>query len=664
MAFFAYHLLVLVSSLLLCTIASARPLSIPQSDDADPSIPWSLIIACLVSLLVLLALLAVKFVYIKRRRLTAIRSQSFRPASPYDISLNSSSSLQVKATHSPLLAFLVGYLGSPSRETGMESMLDKNSLNQGLTASFMYRLHRQSKQHSSKSYSVVCNSSKSVISQAHPSPTRMILSISSSAFSGEHSTEDATNFWPDPSTNLNMFTHSTKVWSRTTATVDPQRCSLLDDRSGQLGNFCEQFDTNCNNFRECFGDWTTTVVDHGPTSLRLVGVTDVTAVPYSFLSAFPPSSCVLSPLTGTRDSLQLSRSHSKLNRKPVPSLPPLPFYGLPGQEPSCIPLSDVPPSPRSRASIGSVSAVADQVPTQMSDNNPSLASNHAKVEAIPLVSPNLACTYTLGKSLPRASDPTDPLVFAVQKMTRTTKHKHSSTTRSRSGIIPCASPLRTVVFPEDMKDRKPTGDTSCDKENSAPCVSKTIDVGQILQSTKDASYRFYPLAPPSFPDIELASRRLNQPPNRLSSTRSVKSTKSITHSDVEGSLSDFSSLQTPRFDQVDEVDIGMLGLDRFHWSEEGEDIIQSHSSNIKNDSVAVVSFWEEGEWISENNQCSDIGIACLSHSSPCMKIGTSYESLAVVLLIRRALEVLKLERCPPLYRTTCINCQHEVLPIS
>jgi hypothetical protein len=46
----------------------------------------------------------------------------------------------------------------------------------------------------------------------------------------------------------------------------------------------------------------------------------------------------------------------------------------------------------------------------------------------------------------------------------------------------------------------------------------------------------------------------------------------------------------------------MLGLDRFCWSEEGEDLIQSQSSNVKNDSVAVVSFWEEGEWLPENNQ--------------------------------------------------------------
>jgi hypothetical protein len=60
-------------------------------------------------------------------------------------------------------------------------------------------------------------------------------------------------------------------------------------------------------------------------------------------------------------------------------------------------------------------------------------------------------------------------------------------------------------------------------------------------------------------------------------------------------------LQTPKFDHLDEVDIGMLGLDRFQWSEESGGLIQSHSSNIKSDSVALTSFWE-GEWLTENNQ--------------------------------------------------------------
>lgn len=577
MAFSVYYIFYPLSLSFLCTTASARPLSIPQSNDPDPSIPWSLIIACLVSFLILFALLAVKLFYMKHRRLTAIRSQCLQIAYPHNVSLNSSNSFlpHVKATHSAFLALLVGYFGSPACETGMKSILDTSSLNLPRTASLMYRLRRQSKQRFSKSHSAVCNSSKSVISQAHRS----------SSFSCKNCTEDAINFWPDPSANHNIFTHPTEVRSRPAATVASlQRCSLFVDRSEQLATSCdERSDASSNSFRACTpGDRVTTVVDHGPTSLRLVGVTDATAVPYSFLSAFPPSSYVLSPLTGTRDSLQLSRLHSKLNRKPVSPLPPLPSYSL-SQGPSCTPFSGVPPSRHPPANMGSVSAVADQVPTYMSDNN-SLARNSATVVVTPFVSPSHADTYTPGELLPRASDPADlPLVSAIQIMTRKMKHTRSSAVGSRNGI---ASPLRTVVFPEDMTDCRLMWDTPCDTENSAPCVTQTIDVGKFFQSTTNTQYRLYPniLDPASYADIEFGSRR------------------SFTHSAFESSLGDLSTLQTPKFDHLDEVDIGMLGLDRFHWPEENVGLIQSHSSHIKSDSVALTSFWEEGEWVTENNQ--------------------------------------------------------------
>ena len=181
------------------------------------------------------------------------------------------------------------------------------------------------------------------------------------------------------------------------------------------------------------------------------------------------------------------------------------------------------------------------------------------------------------------------------------KPKHRAI-RSRSGIIPGASPLRIIVFPEDMTDRKPVGDIATgDKENSAN------GSGKVQRSMKDAKHRdtlirLSPvLDPTSSPDAELGPSPLTQLSNSASSARSLKSTKSLTRSNVGESLSDL-SLQTPKFDRLDEVDIGMLGLDRFHWSEEGEELIKSYSSHIKNDNVALISFWEEGQWMEENNQ--------------------------------------------------------------
>ncbi|KAG0708215.1 hypothetical protein DFH29DRAFT_871124 [Suillus ampliporus] len=562
----------------------------------------------------------------KHRRLSVIRSRNIQSTSPHDVSLNSRSSLlsleatQLKASRSkraPFLVILVGCLGSPAWETDIESNLDTNSTRQRRTASFMYQLHRQSKQ---RSYSVAYRSSKSSTSQAPPSKVQLTRSMSFFSFSSEHSTDHATKtpmFRSPP--NLQVLTYPMKVRPRNTATI--QRYSLLVDTpsSGPLVSFCEKCDASGSSLQArnlCTpSNRTTSGVDLGP-SLRLVGATEVTAVPYSFLSAFPPSSYALSPLTGTRDSLQLSRSHSRSTRKPVPPIPPLPSYSIFSQRPSYSnSLAELPPtSPRPPASIprflpplefsppasmGSLSVVADQA--HLSNNTPLFLNNYSKLETSPVISPSPADSVATVKLLPHVLHPADPLVFAVQKMKRKTKHKRSSTIRSRSGIIPGASPLRIMVLPEDMSDRKPAGDILAgDKENSAPAThaSKAIDDGQIHRLLKDASNHFCPTLDLTFPDAQIELRP-TQPPDRASSACSVKSTKSRARSDVEGSLSDLSSLQTPKSDRLDEVDISMLGLDRFNWSEESEELIKSH---IKNDSMALISFWEEGQWMRENNQ--------------------------------------------------------------
>ncbi|KAG2362740.1 hypothetical protein BDR07DRAFT_1376293 [Suillus spraguei] len=383
--------------------------------------------------------------------------------------------------------------------------------------------------------------------------------------------------------------------------------------SGQLGDFYEKCDASQNSLRARNlypSGRTASSVDLGP-SLRLVGTSDVTAIPYSFLSAFPPSSYVLSPLTGTRDSLQLSRRHStKSARKPVPPLPPLPSYSLFSQRPSCTsptelpvslpPSAGVPPflpllefSPPS--SMGSFSAMVDQVPAHLSNNIPLSSSTSLKSGTTPLISPSIADSVATVNSLPHVLHPADPLVFAVQKMKRKTKHRRSSTIRSRSGI-PSASPLRIMVLPEDTSDRKPIEDIpTSDKENDATAISTSnaVDDNRIHCFMTDAPSQLSPiLDPTSTPDARLELQHVSPPFERASSARS----------DIEGSLSEVSSLQTPKFDRMDEVDIGMLGLDRFRWSEESEEMLKSCSSHIKNDSVALISFWEEGQWMRENNQ--------------------------------------------------------------
>lgn len=637
MAVFVYHIQVFCP-LVFCAIVSARPVSIvPQSDsrlayniNSSTSTPETLITACLVSFIVLLALLAVKLVYMKHRRLSAIRSRILQSTSLHDVSLNSRSSLlslkaiQLNASRSkwtPSLAILVGCLGSPAWEIDIESDFDANSTNQRRTASFMYQLHRQSKQ---CTYSAAYRSSKSSTSQAPPSQAQLSRSMSFFSFSSEHSTEGATKKLRShpPVPNTRVLPYPTKARSRKTATIAPQRYSLPIDSSmsGPLDDFCENYDASRSILRAHSvyypSGQTTSGVDLGP-SLRLVGTSNVTAVPYSFLSAFPPSSYVLSPLTGTRDSLQLSRCHStKSTRKSLPPLPSLPSYSffskrslnispaeLPASLPptACIPrflplLEFSPP-----ASMGSFSAFTDQAPAHLSDNALLSPSNFSKLKTTPLISPSTADSVaTVKNSLPHVLHPADPLVFAVQKMKRKTKHKRSSTIRSRSGIAPSASPLRIMALPEDISDRKPIGDTPIsEKENHDTAISarKAFDGDRIHCLITDTANWLSPiLDPTSSPDAQLELRHLSQP------TRSVKSSKSLACSDIEGSLSEVSSLQTPKSDRLDEVDIGMLGLDRFHWAEESEEMLKSCSSHIKNDSVALISFWEEGQWMRENNQ--------------------------------------------------------------
>ncbi|KAG1734163.1 hypothetical protein EDB19DRAFT_1911269 [Suillus lakei] len=601
------------------------------------STPEPLITACLVSFLVLLALLAVKLIYMKHRRLSTIRSRNLQSTSPHDVSLNSRSSLlslkatQLKAFRSkctPSFAILVGFLGSPAWETDIESDFDANSTRQRRTASFTYQLHRQSKQRSSKSYSAAHRSSKSSTSQAPLSQVQLTRSTSFFSFSSEHSTEDTTKkLRSHPLPNNRVLTYPTKARSRKTVTIAPQRYSLFlnGSISGQLGDFCEKCDASRTSLQarnlHYPSDRTTSGVDLGP-SLRLVGTSDVAAVPYSFLSAFPPSSYVLSPLTGTRDSLQLSRRHStKSTRKPVPPLPPLPSYSLFSQRPSCISTAELPallPPPATiplflpllefspPASMGSFAVVTDQAPAHLTNKLPLSPSNSSMLETSLLISPSAADSVATVKLLPHVLHPADPLVFAVQKMKRKTKHKRSSTIRSRSALIPTASPLRIMALPEDMTDRKPVEDTPTGvKKNHATGIpaSKAIDDGRLHRLMTEASHGLsLILDPTASPVAQLELYPLNQPPERASSARSVKSTRSLARSDNEGSLSEVSSLQTPKSDRLDEVDIGMLGLDRFHWSEESEEMLKSCSSHIKNDSVALISFWEEGQWMRENNQ--------------------------------------------------------------
>ncbi|KIJ66649.1 hypothetical protein HYDPIDRAFT_108552 [Hydnomerulius pinastri MD-312] len=201
-----------------------------------------------------------------------------------------------------------------------------------------------------------------------------------------------------------------------------------------------------------------------------------------------------------------------------------------------------------------------------------------------------------------------PLVYAVQKMSRKPKHKRS---RSRnSPVVVGASPLRTTVIPDNASDLVPPlpADIANGKENGQPHATF------ILRPPPDMSHHISPASKKPFrsssrqnsitSSYSVCSREgaLAAPPT-ITPPMSDTSTPSF-FQNLEKSLDDQISIRTP----ASEVDIGMLGLDRFYWSDNNEES-KVQPSHIKKDSLALISLWDEGTWAREQEQRADIGVA-------------------------------------------------------
>ncbi|KAF9237626.1 hypothetical protein BU15DRAFT_63017 [Melanogaster broomeanus] len=325
-----------------------------------------------------------------------------------------------------------------------------------------------------------------------------------------------------------------------------------------------------------------------------VRLVDSPGVSFSFLSDPPPQSTPSSPLTGPRDSLQLSKHSSKSSREPIPPLPPLPSY-------QPLILSRCPQNPTSECLPPLQFSPHTSITNVFHSRQPDFGEmvsiprvpNTDRVERV-VSSEHLCAEPILNSSPSNASQTRDvntmepptnsagiqaaPLVYAVQKMNRKSKHRRS---RSRNGPAVGMSPLRLALIPDETADvmsplpRDGTNDKENDQSKAAT-VLRTTPASSYSNSTTSNKPLKSSLRQNSItstlsacsPDSAIRARRIVTPSMSETSTLALSL-------NTEKSMNDQASLRTP----VSKDDTGRFGLDRFHWNDESEDniaLVQEH----------------------------------------------------------------------------------------
>ncbi|KAF8842072.1 hypothetical protein BDN67DRAFT_966241 [Paxillus ammoniavirescens] len=552
----------------------------------------------------------------KHRRIGTIHSPHILHSSPIDFSsdfhssttlMSSGPGVRVKCGVS-YRGLLVGCFGSPRWETRLRPKLDQEAWQRQQRSSFMYQLHRESRGRSSRSS---CANSKPKNSS---SSSRRMRSTSFFSFSSEASTYEepvaAVSFLPlrlptFPGDNSRKPSQQKRSsWHCVSDFGEPTRTRQLP----------EAYDSRIKKRTS-------------QSSVRLIDGPGSGRVSYSFLSRLPPQSTLSSPFMGTRDSLQLSRHSSRYSRKPVSPLPPLPSYRplIPTRNPhhpaiDPIPAGEyLPPLQFSPpTSITSVFHSQQQFLGEEMSNTRGTRTNTSER----LTSPDLTSAERILDSSPSDSVRTHgvtttelptrpfviqraPLVFAVQKMNRKPKHKRS---RSRNGPGAGASPLRLALIPDNTVAALPVlEDNTSGKENSQLGMATVLRTPSASSHSKSTALK-KPLKSSLRQGSVMPSHSVCSPDSAISArftiTPSMSETSTRASSQNMGKcMDDQASLRTP----VSEVDIGMLGLDRFHWNDESEEL-KVRPSHMKKDSHALISFWEEGGWIREQEQRTDMGV--------------------------------------------------------
>lgn len=510
--------------------AVALPLSYASAVTYD--VPLVVISISLFFLFVLF--LAVKFVYMKLRR-------KVRPT-------RTTSGFRFQGKHGRGL--LVGCLGSPTWETNSTSMLNGATCRrQQRRSSFAYQLHSsahsasgRSKSRHSSSGSRFTGSTALASYSDHVDQLVLLSSSGSSRVTPRHGSS------------------SSRVYRNASINCRP--------RYGDFGEI--------HGVRSPGGGIPSIPRRASPSSIRLVdGPSHSNQVEYSFLSVLPPDAVVRSPLTGTRDSFQISRCSLKCDRKPVPPLPSLPsflpFY-LPKvpktMEPQSLPAREYLP-PLRFSPLASVAKVFHSQQQVFEKKAPSgRATDYARVESAPLSKTRDASNA--GSSTSPSLVQGIPTPQPVRKASTKSSHRRSPSCRGLAigGSLPSTSLVTDKVATSPPADKR-------------RCATST----RVLRTPSGSSHNGSVTSKKPLKSC-LRQRSMSLACSLDSTlTPSMSEVSTQTHG-TRRSAADQASIRTP----ISDNDIGMLGLDRFRWNDEIKEL-KMRSSHMKKDSIALVPLW-------------------------------------------------------------------------
>ena len=546
-------MLPVLSALVLACPAIAFPLSYKSTVSPKTNVPL-----IVVSVSLFLLLVAVKLVYMKHRRLGTIHSPSGTSvrSAPTDSDLSSSTSSfglrdKQRNRHRGLL---VGFLGSPTWETNLTSRLDGVTWRraQRRKSSSGYQRHVGSSTHSTRSASM---------------RTKVENSSASSRFT--KSTVVTGSSIDADQLVLPLLSGHSRIPSSSRSLCSVQRSTSIRHHS-RYGDFGES-----NGVKSARGSVPKATRRASPSSIRLVdGPAHSGQVEYSFLSGLPPDSIVVSPLMGTRDSFQLSRCSLKCNGKPAPPLPPLPSF-LPFHLPK-----------DSEALESYAPKESGYLPTFRFSPLASVAKvfhsqQQASERKVPgCRTPNSDENDKGSLAGPGSAAQNAPPLRFSRKTNVTSRHRRS---RSYRGLaIEGTSPRTTLVGDEA------TPVLSLPLESNRLSAKEPMQTGVLRTpsgSSRDGSVGSKKLLKSCLRQNAVA------PPVSLVCSPDMTLTPSISEAGTQTctrqSAGDHMSLRTP----ISDVDIGILGLDRFQWNDEIKEL-KVRSSHMRKDSVALVPHWE------------------------------------------------------------------------
>ncbi|KAG9315269.1 hypothetical protein JVU11DRAFT_4403 [Chiua virens] len=524
------------------------------------------------------AFLAVKFVYMKLRRIGTIHA-------PDDT--HSSTRFRDKRGNG-YRGVWVGCLGSPAWETHLTSKLD------GVTP-WRLRNHSRRSYHTGSTPMRSTYSSTRTKSRNSTANSRLTKSTVLTSFSCD----------ADPLIVPSSSSARSRTWTASAHGGSSSKAFLPIQRNNSThGHLCYGDFGESYRFRSPRGGVPKVQMRRAsPSSIRLVdGPSHSNQVEYSFLSGLPPDTVMVSPLVGTRDSFQLSRCSLRCHRTPAPPLPPLPSF-LPFHAPETLELraqreSEYLPPLRFSPIASVIKAFHSQ---HLSEKKASGKQTLDHEESKKKLDMKVACMVSKrrisssGSSKPQHANDTgsvtsSPIVqgappllgHVVERLNPRSNHKRCRSQPCKG--IGAAFPPTTLTVSE-VSPALPPG-----SEDNGCGITQSKQTGVLRTSSGSSGNGSIasrkPLKSCLRQNSAVSTPLINTPNMTLTASISESSTR-IWTMDTKRSTVDQTSIRTP----LSEIDIGILGLNRFRWNDEIKEL-EVRASHMKKDSVALVPYWE------------------------------------------------------------------------